>query len=100
MLGDAITRDTRADTPTVLEPQAAELKKTAILQAELDKKREELAAEAATRQQDAVEEGKELKNWRVSAREKMAKYNSSKLADGLTTTKALEKLRSYLTKES
>ena len=97
MLGDAITRDTRADTPTVLEPQAAELKKTAILQAELDKKREELAAEAATRQQDAVEEGKELKNWRVSAREKMAKYNSSKLADGLTTTKALEKLRSYLT---
>ena len=99
MLGDAITRDTRADTPTVLEPQAAELKKTAILQAELDKKRDDLAAEEAARQQDAVDDGKELKHWRRTAREKLANYNSSKQAPGkgFSTDKALQKLREHLT---
>ena len=98
MLGESITRPPQGKKVED-EPQAAELKKTAIVEAELAKKREELAAEEATREADAVEEGLPMQNWRRSAREKMAKYNSSKLADGLTTTKALEKLRSHLTGE-
>ena len=98
MLGESITRPPEGKKVED-EAQAGELKKTREAEKKLAEAREKLAAEEATRQQDAVDDGKELKFWRRTAREKLANYNSSKQAKGkgLSTDKALQKLREHLT---
>jgi len=89
--------------PTEDEPQLGEVIKTQKEEAKLEKKREEVAEKEDTREADALDESSpqnesgEIKNWRQHARDKMAKYNSTKKGNaGISTTEALGKIRASL----
>ena len=96
-LGENITRV--YDPGRKDESQLGEVVKTKKAEAKLEEARQAVAEEEDTREMDAEESSmpEELKNWKKSAREKMANYNSSmKGKAGIPTTKALEKLRGSL----